>query len=395
MKRSRGIIVLSLLLLVSIVHGVKPDSKTIWTNATPTNRLEPGGSKKNTGYIAGERPGFKTWNWLIYNLGLWTDYLEDVTDTLKISSTVTNGHIGQTGNIGIGESTPTAKVHIVSTGTGAAFQIDTTQQDKAIYTSSSGVVEIASMTVVEQTVTNQTITSQSVDTLTVNTLITSPKSAIVDVQEATTTLKAQIDIKMNDAPNVVVSTHIAANAVDTSEINNDAIEAGKIAASGVDANALGNTASYANAQVRYYSCPGSTFHGDTYTDEQHKTTSSGRLRNNDGTFAQRGFVHPVPFIHGDIVTRITLYYSRPDGAASIQLDLWEMNINSGVATQMATVNATSTGGGAFENTTTTITNPNVDNDSKAYYFVVFIDNNDSVADTDVFGANADTTYTKP
>ena len=238
MKRSIGIIVLTLLLLGSITHGFeKPDAKTIWTNATPGNRLEPGGSKKNTGYIAGERPGFKTWNWLIYNLGLWTDYLEDITDTLKISTTGADGYIGETGNVGIGTSTPTVKAHIVSTGTGtnAAFQIDTAQQDKAVFVSSSGVVEIASMTVVEQTVTNQTITNQTVDNMTVNVLITSPKSAIVDVQVSTTSLENR---KLDDAPNVVVSTHIAPSAVDTNEINNDAVDKDKINADVVDDSTL-------------------------------------------------------------------------------------------------------------------------------------------------------------
>lgn len=148
MKRTIGIILLTMVLLGSVTHGFeKPDAKTIWTNATPGNRLEPGGSKKNTGYIAGERPGFKTWNWLIYNLGLWTDYLEDATNTLKISSVTSDGHIGQTGDIGIGTSTPTAKIHIVSTGTGAAFRVDTTQQDKAIYVSSTGVLMVSSATI--------------------------------------------------------------------------------------------------------------------------------------------------------------------------------------------------------------------------------------------------------
>jgi len=152
-----------------------------------------------------------------------------VIGTLKTSTTTPDGYIGQTGDIGIGTSTPTAKTHIVSTGTGAAFQIDTTQQDKAVYVSSSGVVEIASMTVTEQTVENQTITNQSIDNMTVNVLITSPKSALVDVQAATTTLKIQIDTKLDDAPNVVVSTHLAAN-IDATGIGFDAAKVDGISA---------------------------------------------------------------------------------------------------------------------------------------------------------------------
>lgn len=229
MKRF-NLIVLAMLLCLSgagrLYTAQKPDAKTLWTNGTPGNRLEPGGSKKNTGYVAGERPGFKTWNWLIYDLGLWTDYLEEVTDTLKISTDIAgSSYLGQTGEVGIGTSSPTAKVHIISTGTGVAFRIDTPELPDAIVVSSDGVVNIASATIQNQTIVNQTI-----DNLTVNNFISSPKSALVDVQVGTTTLEAT---KMDESPGVVVSTtiatdavtssEIAANAVDTSELNNDSV----------------------------------------------------------------------------------------------------------------------------------------------------------------------------
>ncbi len=112
--KNRHIIVIVVLMLLFLGNigekcfaAVKPDAKTLWTNPTPANRLEPGGSKKNVGYVAGERPGFKTWNWLIYTLGLWTDYYEPVTDLLQVSTDTAGGYIGQRGSITIGKSTDT------------------------------------------------------------------------------------------------------------------------------------------------------------------------------------------------------------------------------------------------------------------------------------------------
>ena len=89
----------------------KPSSKTTWTSNTPENRTEPGASKKNTGFLSSERPGFQHFNWLIWNHGQWVDFFEDA---LKIG---TNSVIGETGNIGINEINPTCKLTIKSAGT--------------------------------------------------------------------------------------------------------------------------------------------------------------------------------------------------------------------------------------------------------------------------------------
>ena len=60
----------------------KPITKTSWSNGTPENRIEPGNSKKNTGFLADERPGFQHFNWLIWILEQWVNYLENTTDLL-------------------------------------------------------------------------------------------------------------------------------------------------------------------------------------------------------------------------------------------------------------------------------------------------------------------------
>lgn len=62
----------------------KPIAKTSWTSGTPNNRIEPGDSKKNTGFLVDERPGFQHFNWLIWILEQWINYLEEKTDLLTI-----------------------------------------------------------------------------------------------------------------------------------------------------------------------------------------------------------------------------------------------------------------------------------------------------------------------
>ena len=58
----------------------KPTTKTLWTNGSPDNRIEPNSSKKNTGFLSDERPGFQHFNWIIWILGEWINYLESRTD---------------------------------------------------------------------------------------------------------------------------------------------------------------------------------------------------------------------------------------------------------------------------------------------------------------------------
>lgn len=58
----------------------KPTSKPDWTSANPAVRIEPTGSKKNTGWGIGERPPREFMNWLFFNIDEWIDYFEEVTD---------------------------------------------------------------------------------------------------------------------------------------------------------------------------------------------------------------------------------------------------------------------------------------------------------------------------
>ena len=58
----------------------KPTEKTLWTKTNPTQRVEPSGSKKEAGYATDERPDPKGFNWLLYIMNEWIEYLESVTD---------------------------------------------------------------------------------------------------------------------------------------------------------------------------------------------------------------------------------------------------------------------------------------------------------------------------
>jgi len=81
-----------------------------------------------------------------------------------------------------------------------AFQIDTTQQNKAIYVSSSGVVEIASATVQNQTVEQQTVTNQTITNLAVS-------SEVVTYLTATNIKNTQLS-SGNSAVDVLTSSQI-------------------------------------------------------------------------------------------------------------------------------------------------------------------------------------------
>jgi hypothetical protein len=61
----------------------KPSAKPNWTNATPTNREEPVSGLKDTGWGTNDRPQHKFFNWILWILGQWVDYFEDITDRLN------------------------------------------------------------------------------------------------------------------------------------------------------------------------------------------------------------------------------------------------------------------------------------------------------------------------
>jgi hypothetical protein len=65
---------------------IKPTSKTLWTETNPTARAEPTGAEKETGWSLSQRPPFQFLNWLFWNLGLWVEYFEGITDLLSTAA---------------------------------------------------------------------------------------------------------------------------------------------------------------------------------------------------------------------------------------------------------------------------------------------------------------------
>ena len=51
-------------------------AKTTWAFGDPSYIIEPDAGQKNTGWLAGQKPPFQTFNWLHYNYNLWEDYFE-------------------------------------------------------------------------------------------------------------------------------------------------------------------------------------------------------------------------------------------------------------------------------------------------------------------------------
>ena len=61
--------------------ATKPSvNQTDWVEASPGQRVEPSGSRKNTGFNPGEPLPAQSFNWLHYSIDQWIKYLEFVTD---------------------------------------------------------------------------------------------------------------------------------------------------------------------------------------------------------------------------------------------------------------------------------------------------------------------------
>lgn len=48
-----------------------------WVESTPANRIEPGGSRKSTGYLPEEPLPARNLNWLLYSIDQWLKYLDN------------------------------------------------------------------------------------------------------------------------------------------------------------------------------------------------------------------------------------------------------------------------------------------------------------------------------
>jgi len=62
--------------------ATKPTAKLNWTLTNPSVRVEPSVGKKESGYAANERPTYEEFNWALFNLSEWENYLEEATDEL-------------------------------------------------------------------------------------------------------------------------------------------------------------------------------------------------------------------------------------------------------------------------------------------------------------------------
>lgn len=62
--------------------ATKPTKKLDWTtDADPAKIEEPIAAKRELGYVANERPTFKSHNWVFHITDQWIKYLEEITDT--------------------------------------------------------------------------------------------------------------------------------------------------------------------------------------------------------------------------------------------------------------------------------------------------------------------------
>lgn len=85
----------------------KPTSHVDWANGSATYRTEPSGGKKGTGFVYQEYPPGDELNWLIYNVGLWSRFLDYSLADFYIVGT---GTYSDYANIGAAVSASKSKI---------------------------------------------------------------------------------------------------------------------------------------------------------------------------------------------------------------------------------------------------------------------------------------------
>lgn len=96
---------------------------TVWTPAAlPAQVVDPGPSKKSTGWVPDEQPPCEEHNWLFWTYDLWDQYFEYITDlhTTQIASLTTSvGSLGAASGVSASNSG-----HVKLTGTTVQAQLD-------------------------------------------------------------------------------------------------------------------------------------------------------------------------------------------------------------------------------------------------------------------------------
>jgi hypothetical protein len=145
------------------------------------------------------------------------------------------------------------------------------------------------------------------------------------------------------------------------------------------------------AQTRYFSIGAPAFGPES---EATDFTRTSNLQNDDAGFANKNFRGVVTLPEGATVTAFTAYYYRDDASATITIDLNENVVATATETVMARVTGTGTGG-FNSGTDSTITNPTIDNDTKTYYVICYMDNNNAVTDVRLVSCKVTYTVTEP
>ena len=189
------------------------------------------------------------------------------------------------------------------------------------------------------------------------------------------------------------SKALATDAVSGNIIADDGVGAGKIAASGVDASTLANTASYENAQTRYYTLGPSDFLPSVTASYDRSVATNPNELKSTSTVAMN-YLAGVQLPHGAIVTSFKVYWYRDDASATGNADLYRGDFAGNAPDTMATADSNASSG-YHSVDDTTISNGTIDNASYKYFAYVLIDNQSATTDVRFCGAVITYTVTNP
>src|SRR5579884_3256247 len=96
---------------------------TVWTpSALPSQVVDPGPSKKNTGWVPDEQPPCEEHNWLFWTYDLWDQYFEYITDTHTTQIATLTSTVATLGTAAAISASNAG--HSVLTGTTVQAQLD-------------------------------------------------------------------------------------------------------------------------------------------------------------------------------------------------------------------------------------------------------------------------------
>lgn len=150
---------------------------------------------------------------------------------------------------------------------------------------------------------------------------------------------------------------------------------------------------YSSPKTRYLSIPPTAFTGNLHTYEYSKETY--RFRNTDALNSYQIYSAPVNLPHNATIENIKVYYKKNNSNATFSVTLNFVDFLSDSATEMAALVGTDSTGIITSESSSSIVENVVDNETKSYSIETIIDNFNSIDNIVLVGVVITYTITSP